>query len=228
MQANDLFGDSFSATPSSASNGFGASSFEATPTSTAHAASTDPFGGSSFHLAPPPPPPPVYQPPAAPPGNFGNNSFQSHGAPGVPNGLNANIFGHPATPFDTNSNNNGFSHTSGQGFSNNQSVSRNQSFSGITQSTSVNQSYYGASQNMNGLNRSASAPQELQQLQQPPKPQQPARKEFGPVKSAIWGDTLSMGLVDLNIAGREHSFSLSLSIYLLIFCGSFTKCILVI
>ncbi|XP_024386908.1 clathrin interactor EPSIN 2 [Physcomitrium patens] len=203
VQANDLFGDSFSVTPSSASDGFGASAFQSTPASAAPAVASDPFGGSSFQLGPPPPPPPVYQPPAAPASNFGNNSFQSHGAPGVPNGLNANMFGHPSTPFDPATNNNGFSHISGQSFGNNQSFPRNQSFSGMTQASSVNQSYYGASQNMGGINRSASAPQELQHLEQPPKPQQPARKEFGPVKSAIWGDTLSMGLVDLNIAGPK-------------------------
>lgn len=213
VQTNDLFGDSFSATPSTASDGFEVSAFQATPgpspfqtaSSTAPAAS-DPFGSSSFHLAPPPPPPVAYQPPTAPPSNFGGNSMHGFGAPGVSNGTGTNgtTFGQSPTPFDTAAHNTGFSQASGLGYGNNQGFPRQQSFSGMPQASSANQSPYGVQQNMGGLHRSASAPHELHQPQpQPPRPQQPARKEFGPVKSAIWGDTLSMGLVDLNIAGRK-------------------------
>ncbi|XP_024357809.1 uncharacterized protein [Physcomitrium patens] len=213
VQTNDLFGDSFSATPSTASDGFEVSAFQATPgpspfqtaSSTAPAAS-DPFGSSSFHLAPPPPPPVAYQPPTAPPSNFGGNSMHGFGAPGVSNGTGTNgtTFGQSPTPFDTAAHNTGFSQASGLGYGNNQGFPRQQSFSGMPQASSANQSPYGVQQNMGGLHRSASAPHELHQPQpQPPRPQQPARKEFGPVKSAIWGDTLSMGLVDLNIAGPK-------------------------
>jgi len=178
VQTNDLFGDSFLAAPSTASDGFGASAFQASPAPAVAAAPADPFGGSSFQLAPPPPPPPAYQPPSAAPPS--NNSFPSYGASNG-NGLNGNMFGQSPTPFDS-----GFS---GQGFGNNsQAHTRHQSFGDP----------FGAPQNNTGsLNRSASAPLPPQQLQQP------AKKEFGPVKSAIWGDTLSMGLVDLNIAGRK-------------------------
>lgn len=181
VPTNDLFGDSFLATPAAASDGFGASAFQAPPPAAAPAAPADPFGGSSFHLAPPPPPPPAYQPPAAaPPSNVGGNAFPSYGAPNG-NGLNGNMYGQSPTPFDS-----GFSQT---GFNNNtQAHTRHQSFGDP----------FGAPQNTGSLNRSASAPLP---------PQQPAKKEFGPVKSAIWGDTLSMGLVDLNIAGRKHSKS---------------------
>jgi len=87
------------------------------------------------------------------------------------------MYGQPPTPFDS-----GFS---GQGYGNHtQAHTRHQSFGDP----------FGAPQNSTNLNRSSSAPLP---------PQQPAKKEFGPVKSAIWGDTLSMGLVDLNIAGPK-------------------------
>lgn len=177
VQTNDLFGDSFLAAPSTAADGFGASAFQAPPAPPA-AAPADPFGGSSFQLAPPPPPPPAYQQPSAAPPS--NNPFPSYGASNG-NGLNGNMYGQPPTPFDS-----GFS---GQGYGNHtQAHTRHQSFGDP----------FGAPQNSTNLNRSSSAPLP---------PQQPAKKEFGPVKSAIWGDTLSMGLVDLNIAGRKAVYS---------------------
>jgi len=49
-------------------------------------------------------------------------------------------------------------------------------------------------------------------------PQQPAKEKFGP-KSAVWADTLSRGLVNLDISGREYTaFAfLGISIGLLLF-----------
>jgi epsin len=178
VQSNDLFGDSFLA--SQPSDAFGASAFAAPPAPAPApvAAPADPFGGSSFTLAPPPPPPPpAYQPqaPAPPP-----PAYSGYGASNG-NGLNGNMYGQSATPFDS-----GFG---GQGYNNN-----NNNHQAHTRHQSFGDPFGAPPQVSNSLNRSASAPLP---------PQQPAKKEFGPVKSAIWGDTLSMGLVDLNIAGPK-------------------------
>ena len=208
-QNDHLFGDSFQAAPSSAPV-FSSSAFQAAAPSSA----PDMFGASPFQLAPPAPAPQAYQQPAAPPSNFGGDSFQAYGA-GTSNGhatgnvTNGNMFvpsqsfsSFESTPSSTTGGGGGFAQTpsmpQGQAFSNNQTYGINQSFMNNQtyighQSQSGNPSTMGAQQ-VSSSNNAGSQPQQ-------------SKKSFSPVKSALWADTLSTGLVDLNIAGRMfHSY----------------------
>lgn len=206
QESADLFGDSFQVLPSATSDTFGSSAFQAPP-----AASTpDMFGGPAFQLAPPPPAPPAYQQPAAPPSTFGGESFQSFGASGqsngsmAGNGMNGNMYGQAQSFSSFDPAPAGYAHpppaANGLGFGGQPQFANNQPF-GNSQHPSGNQSAFGAQQGHGNMNGSFSQPQQ----------QQPAKKEFGPVKSAMWADTLSTGLIDLNIAGRRHSISLNAS-----------------
>jgi len=198
QESADLFGDSFQVLPSATSDTFGSSAFQAPPASS----TPDMFGGPAFQLAPPPPAPPAYQQPAAPPSTFGGESFQSFGASGqsngsmAGNGMNGNMFGQAQSFSSFDPAPAGYAQpppaANGLGFGGQQPFANNQPF-GNSQHPSGNQSAFGGQQGHGNMNGNFSQPQQ----------QQPAKKEFGPVKSAMWADTLSTGLIDLNIAGPK-------------------------
>ncbi|CAM6023441.1 unnamed protein product [Sphagnum balticum] len=193
---------------------FGASAFQAAPSS-----APDMFGAPALQAPPPPsipglfPAPPAYQPPILPANSATGESFGAFGSGGsngnaVPSSASGSIFPPPqsAPTFDfAPSNGGGFSQGStvlqGQSYSNQsvgsthpssnvQSYNNNQPF-GHSQSLSSQQSQLGSTQAQPSTNGSTLQPQ-----------QQP-KKTFAPPKSTLWTDTLSTGLVDLNIAGPK-------------------------
>jgi hypothetical protein len=109
-----------------------------------------------------------------------------------------------------------FAPNNGSGFSQGAMVLQVQSFGnqsiGSTQPSSNVQSY--SNNQPSGNSPSTNTQQtQLESMQMQPsincsmlQPQQQPKKTFAPLKSTLWADTLSTGLVDLNIAGRMCLF----------------------
>jgi hypothetical protein len=216
---------------------FGASAFQAAPSS-----APDMFGAPALQAPPPPsipglfPAPPAYQPPILPANSATGESFEAFGSGGsngnaVPSSASGSIFPPPqsAPTFD-------FAPSNGGGFSQGSTVLQGESYSnqsvGSTQPSSNVQSYnnnqpFGHSQSL------SSQQSQLGSTQAQPstngstlQPQQQPKKTFAPPKSTLWADTLSTGLVDLNIAGRMCLFcchalfySCHLQVFLLVWNG---------
>jgi hypothetical protein len=90
---------------------------------------------------------------------------------------------------------------------------------GSTQPSSNVQSYSNNQPSGNSLSTNTQQTQ-LESMQMQPsnncsmlQPQQQPKKTFAPLKSTLWADTLSTGLVDLNIAGRTNLLCCHLLIY---------------
>jgi hypothetical protein len=112
-----------------------------------------------------------------------------------------------------------FAPNNGSGFSQGAMVLQVQSFGnqsiGSTQPSSNVQSY--SNNQPSGNSPSTNTQQtQLESMQMQPsmlQPQQQPKKTFAPLKSTLWADTLSTGLVDLNIAGRTNLLCCHLLIY---------------
>ncbi len=189
---------------------FGESAFQAAPSS-----APDMFGAPAVQTAPPPSipslfPPPAFQQPTLPAKSVAAESLESFGSRGS-NDNGGSMFPPPqASPaFD-------FAPNNGSGFSQGAMVLQVQSFGnqsiGSTQPSSNVQSY--SNNQPSGNSPSTNTQQtQLESMQMQPsincsmlQPQQQPKKTFAPLKSTLWADTLSTGLVDLNIAGRMCLF----------------------
>ncbi|CAK9197751.1 unnamed protein product [Sphagnum troendelagicum] len=215
----DLFGDiGFEVVPVPATSSnhtlqapsedlFGESAFQAAPSS-----APDMFGAPAVQTAPPPSipslfPPPAFQQPTLPAKSVAAESLESFGSRGS-NDNGGSMFPPPqASPaFD-------FAPNNGSGFSQGAMVLQVQSFGnqsiGSTQPSSNVQSY--SNNQPSGNSPSTNTQQtQLESMQMQPsincsmlQPQQQPKKTFAPLKSTLWADTLSTGLVDLNIAGPK-------------------------
>ncbi|CAM6069416.1 unnamed protein product [Sphagnum tenellum] len=186
---------------------FGESAFQAAPSS-----APDMFGAPAVQAAPPPSipslfPPPAFQQPTLPAKSVAAESLESFGSRGS-NDNGGSMFPPPqASPaFD-------FAPNNGSGFSQGAMVLQVQSFGnqsiGGTQPSSNVQSYSNNEPSGNSLSTNTQQTQ-LESMQMQPsincsmlQPQQQPKKTFAPLKSTLWADTLSTGLVDLNIAGPK-------------------------
>ncbi|CAK9861109.1 unnamed protein product [Sphagnum jensenii] len=215
----DLFGDiGFEVVPVPATSSnhtlqapsedlFGESAFQAAPSS-----APDMFGAPAVQAAPPPSipslfPPPAFQQPTLPAKSVAAESLESFGSRGS-NDNGGSMFPPPqASPaFD-------FAPNNGSGFSQGAMVLQVQSFGnqsiGSTEPSSNVQSYSNNEPSGNSLSTNTQQTQ-LESMQMQPsincsmlQPQQQPKKTFAPLKSTLWADTLSTGLVDLNIAGPK-------------------------
>ncbi|CAM6035549.1 unnamed protein product [Sphagnum compactum] len=215
----DLFGDiGFEVVPVPATSSnhtlqapsedlFGESAFQAAPSS-----APDMFGAPAVQAAPPPSipslfPPPAFQQPTLPAKSVAAESLEAFGSGGS-NDNGGSMFPPPqASPaFD-------FAPNNESGFSQGAMVLQVQSFGnqsiGSTQPSSNVQSYSNNQPSGNSLSTNTQQTQ-LESMQMQPsincsmlQPQQQPKKTFAPLKSTLWADTLSTGLVDLNIAGPK-------------------------
>ncbi len=196
---------------------FGESAFQAAPSS-----APDMFGAPAVQAAPPPSipslfPPPAFQQPTLPAKSVAAESLEAFGSGGS-NDNGGSMFPPPqASPaFD-------FAPNNGSGFSQGAVVLQVQSFGnqsiGSTHPSSNVQSYSNNQPSGNSLSTNTKQTQ-LESMQMQPsincsmlQPQQQPKKTFAPLKSTLWADTLSTGLVDLNIAGRMNLLCCHLLIY---------------
>jgi epsin len=179
---------------------FGESAFQAAPSS-----APDMFGAPAVQAAPPPSipslfPPPAFQQPTLPAKSAAAESLEAFGSGGS-NDNGGSMFPPPqASPaFD-------FAPNNGSGFSQGAMVLQS---IGSTQPSSNVQSYSNNQASGNSLSTNTQQTQ-LESMQMQPsnncsmlQPQQQPKKTFAPLKSTLWADTLSTGLVDLNIAGPK-------------------------
>ncbi|CAM6014194.1 unnamed protein product [Sphagnum balticum] len=208
----DLFGDiGFEVVPVPATSSnhtlqapsedlFGESAFQAAPSS-----APDMFGTPAVQAAPPPSipslfPPPAFQQPTLPAKSAAAESLKAFGS-GDSNDNGGSMFPPPqASPaFD-------FAPNNGSDFSQGAMVLQS---IGSTQPSSNVQSYSNNQPSGNSLSTNTQQTQ-LESMQMQPsincsmlQPQQQPKKTFAPLKSTLWADTLSTGLVDLNIAGPK-------------------------
>jgi epsin len=208
----DLFGDiGFEVVPVPATSSnhtlqapsedlFGESAFQAAPSS-----ALDMFGAPAVQAASPPSipslfPPPAFQQPTLPAKSAAAESLEAFGSGGS-NDNGGSMFPPPqASPaFD-------FAPNNGSGFSQGAMVLQS---IGSTQPSSNVQSYSNNQASGNSLSTNTQQTQ-LESMQMQPsnncsmlQPQQQPKKTFAPLKSTLWADTLSTGLVDLNIAGPK-------------------------